>query len=861
MLKVTLLILFSLLVSVASFSQTVKSVRLGSNTVTGGLPDTGTVTISADAKTGGLKVSLKSNSDYAVVPASVTVPSGSNTATFPIATSVVPAKEQALMTASANGSAASAELTIVPPVVTALAIVPTSVICQESATGTVTINVGAGPSGFKVALKSDQLCASVPAAVTVPTGATTVSFTVSTSIVTQSTVATITATGGGGTATATFTVLPGNGLSPSGWSKFLANAGNTPQGLRPSAKGQIAMKVDVFSGPHSPPAVGPDGTVYAIESTYDVKLRALTPGGSTKWTIEFPAPQINNWPMPLVGPDGTVYTLIGSNLYAVSPLGKIRWNRAAGSYPAIDSHGVLYIGNTGGEQGISVSALASDGSVKWTTSVPGAAQPTVGHDGNIYVGSTVGLTKLTPGYVANPKGGMYAFSGGILVSLAFNGTKLWVRSLPEKGGYDGPYAYPGELMVDSAGDVYAQDGIGKLWALTSTGAVKWSCQLGDGALGSLARGINGEIYVSSFGELTASASGSSLYAVSSLGAIQWAHYGTFIFSVPSFGLDGTAYFAGGGGLSAFDASGNLKWTLGNGNQHNYWDYWGYWNDGWSTQPTVGSDGTIYYWSYDGFRAVTATGKPKWFYPYTHSNSPPQPYDQEMTPAIGPDGTIYFADRNLYALNPDGTLKWSKSYADWLMAICPLVTQSGTLYVISQGQTGPQAIYAIAPDGKLIATTVQAAPWETISLDSKGNLYTIVYNVMCEMNPGGQITQSFGGSTSTWFVVAADGTVCYRDSTSNDIVLDGGFSMGSDWDPFAMASADTIYGVTQTGGTVRAYSNGGVLLWSLPGVSAWTAQYTLFPGISGYRNSADRPLTIAPNGNLWVFSGYGFVVIK
>jgi hypothetical protein len=86
-------------------------------------------------------------------------------------------------------------------------------------------------------------------------------------------------------------------------------------------------------------------------------------------------------------------------------------------------------------------------------------------------------------------------------------------------------------------------------------------------------------------------------------------------------------------------------------------------------------------------------------------------------------------------------------------------------------------------------------------------------------------------------------------------------MGYDWDPFALASDDTIYGVTQTGGTVRAYSKQGQLLWSLPGVSAWTAQYGLFHYFNGYFMYADRPMSIAPDGSLWVFSGYGFVVIK
>jgi hypothetical protein len=660
--------------------------------------------------------------------------------------------------------------------------------------------------------------------------------------------------------------------------------------------------------------------VYVIESTYDVKLRALNPNGSTKWTIELPANGQLGWRnAPVVAAGGTIYVLSASELYAISPLGKTLWSRSAGSYPAIDSHGVLYVGGQGGYYGTSVTAITSAGTVKWTTNVPGAAQPTVGADGNIYVGSTAGLTKLTAGgaivwskafrqdnlgggesflladgsivvwngtgtgtpleaanfttagelrwtydfgpvygvtgYAANPKGGLYAFDwAGTLTSVSPNGARLWTKELP--GDIGGGYSVSAQtLTVNGAGDVFAADGNGKLWAFTPSGGVKWSCQMGDGTSGGESIAANGTVYISALGEHHSSPAGGSLYAVDANGTLNWAHYGSYIYSIPSFGLDGTAYFAGGGGISAFDRGGNLKWCYGNTYFGNH-----YANEGGpiATQPTIGSDGTVYYTSQDGFRALTSAGNLKWFYPYTPTASS-QVY--WLIPAIGPDGTIYIADRNLIALNPNGTLKWSKSYADWLIAICPAISPDGTLHIISQGQTGPQAIYAIASDGTLLSTTVQAAPWLTISLDQKGNLYTIILNSLTMMNPSGEIMNTFGGTTSTWYVVGADGTVCYRDSATNNIVLAGGYPMGSDWDPFAMATDDTIYGVTQTGGTVRAYNNAGQLLWALPGASAWTAQYGLFPHGPGFVYSSDRPMSIAPDGGLWVFSGYGFTVIK
>ena len=67
------------------------AVRLSATTVKGGTSLTGTVTLSAKAGAGGLVVKLSSSSTAAVVPASVTVPSGLNAATFTVTTKAVTA--------------------------------------------------------------------------------------------------------------------------------------------------------------------------------------------------------------------------------------------------------------------------------------------------------------------------------------------------------------------------------------------------------------------------------------------------------------------------------------------------------------------------------------------------------------------------------------------------------------------------------------------------------------------------------------------------------------------------------------------------------------------------------------------------
>ncbi|GIV09313.1 MAG: hypothetical protein KatS3mg019_1404 [Fimbriimonadales bacterium] len=97
------------------------------------------------------------------------------------------------------------------PSLNALTLNPTSVVGGNSVTGTVTLTAAAPAGGFVVNLSSSNTSiASVPSSVTVPAGATSANFTVSTSAVSSSTSVTITAAANGVSRTATLTVNPAN---------------------------------------------------------------------------------------------------------------------------------------------------------------------------------------------------------------------------------------------------------------------------------------------------------------------------------------------------------------------------------------------------------------------------------------------------------------------------------------------------------------------------------------------------------------------------------------------------------------------------------------------------------------------------
>jgi hypothetical protein len=187
------------------------SLTLNPNSVTGGAPSTGTVTLSGPAPAAGAQVKLSSSNAAASVPSSVTIPAGSNSRTFNINTNPVAASTMATIFASYDGVTPSASLTVTPPPVTvsSLTLNPTSVRGgPQSSTGTVTLSAAAPSGGARVALSSSSSAASVPATVTIPAGASSTNFTVSTQAVAASTAATISASYGGTTRTASLTVTP-----------------------------------------------------------------------------------------------------------------------------------------------------------------------------------------------------------------------------------------------------------------------------------------------------------------------------------------------------------------------------------------------------------------------------------------------------------------------------------------------------------------------------------------------------------------------------------------------------------------------------------------------------------------------------
>ena len=149
-------------------------------------------------------------------------------------------------------------------------------------------------------------------------------------------------------------------------------------------------------------------------------------------------------------------------------------------------------------------------------------------------------------------------------------------------------------------------------------------------------------------------------------------------------------------------------------------------------PVIGLDGTIYAPGYYLY-AVAPDGKVKWWLKNIGTRYGP-------AAAVGTDGTIYMGGgryfRNdpayLYAISPNGKIKWKFRGVDgdWL---APVVGPNGTIYVftVQTNSSGDRDLYAITPNGKLkwnfqigVVQDAVVGPDETIYVASSGFLYAI-----------------------------------------------------------------------------------------------------------------------------------------
>jgi len=302
----------------------------------------------------------------------------------------------------------------------------------------------------------------------------------------------------------------------------------------------------------------------------------------------------------------------------------------------------------------------------------------------------------------------------------------------------------GGIAIDNNGILYFGSNDAYLYATYPNGTVKWRCYTGDFNEATPAIGDDGTIYFASWN--------GNLYAFVPNGTVKWAHGcgSTISYGSPAIAPDGTIY------VTTADPKNLLVAVNPNGTEK-----WRYQTGQWMTSaPAIGSDGTIFFGSTDTYiYAVNPNGTLRWRY---------KTGDYVMGSAsIAADGTVYIAswDGYLYALNPhNGSLVWRCRIGDG-SKVNPSIGPDGTIYI------GGKDLYAILPNGTLRWTFVldsnSFVTWSSPAISADGIIY-FGTNIgdgqggdFIAVNPNG--TERWRQRIANWWVdsspaIGEDGTV-------------------------------------------------------------------------------------------------------
>jgi len=193
-----------------------------------------------------------------------------------------------------------------------------------------------------------------------------------------------------------------------------------------------------------------------------------------------------------------------------------------------------------------------------------------------------------------------------------------------------------------------------------------------------------------------------------------------------------------------------------------------------SSPAIAPDGTIYFGAFDGkLWAVNPNGSRKWVFKTG--------MEIKSSPAVGADGTIYFGcrDRRFYAVRPDGKRKWEFKTGAWVDS-SPALTQDGTSYFGSWDNN----LYALKTDGVKVWQFATGGPVvSSPAIGTNGTIY-------------------FGSHDRKFYALSTEGKKLWEFATGGPIVS----SPALDWE-------GGIY-FTSVDGFLYALESSGRLKWKL-----------------------------------------------
>ena len=232
-----------------------------------------------------------------------------------------------------------------------------------------------------------------------------------------------------------------------------------------------------------------------------------------------------------------------------------------------------------------------------------------------------------------------------------------------------------------------------------------------------------------------------------------------------------------------------------------------------SSPAIASDGTVYVGSTDHFLyALNPDGTVKWRFETGG--------DLFASPTIGSDGTIYIgsADRQIYAINPNGTLKWivpTKS----VFTSSAAIAADGTIYVA--GTDIDQTIFSCVSNNSCSKTVTQACgpgfspcPTDETCVAGQAVGYTVIaqlgnFYALTDEVTNGKIKWTVGlsGVVHSSPAIASDGTIYI--GSNGDFVFDRS-NICDNTSVFPPSAVDPFRPVN---GHLYAFNPNGTLKWA------------------------------------------------
>lgn len=633
------------------------------------------------------------------------------------------------------------------------------------------------------------------------------------------------------------------------------------------ATGQLSLVYTATNNFTSPPALSADGMAYIGAGqkvmAIDLKTKKL------EWEVPTDKFVIQH---PSIGSDGIVYVIpwrLSNRLYAFYPhktIDQVKWTRDIDGFfstpPVIGSGGTIYAG-----AGSRLLAFhPQSGADKWFFTTPIApagypdiknitSEPVISNNGTIY------FSALTSDG-----------EGGALYALHPDGYPKWFFS-------SGPALYTSPVLAKDETIYYPAD---KLYVVDKYGKEIWSKQ--DAGSISPVLAPDGSTYYGSWLHNGISAiSGNH----GGLATGHWPamghdlqhtsqHDDSFVGIPPVIMVQPESQLIKSGQTATFTVAANGDPVI------NYQWFEGATGD--RSKP-VGSNSPTYttppltrmtnYWveveNTSGkdisINAMASTGnisEVKWFYNTNPTND--HKLDGEIMGGVGlaKDGTLYFGieDARLYAMKPDGTLKWItkvQAYQDqedltnMISFATPVVADDGTIYINTLGyyvDGGGNSynfgfLWAINPDGSekwryetgnFKAGSGSMAPWlrASAAIGHEGTIFIVSDDgVLHAVNPDGTLKWKFISYENKGWLRGLDGKPPI-------VGLDGTIY-------FAAEGEFKLFDMSKREARLFAINPNGSLKWD----------FTL---LEGKLFASEYPPCIGPDGKIYVDNGDGKITM-